>query len=190
MDASRLQFIADHKNDVIDGTMGTGIFPSIAMAQMIIESSNSMGQAGQGITALEANNYFGIKASPAWHGQTMSFNTPNDSNPVSLFRVYPSVEDSVADHTKFLQTNSRYANAGVFASATPEDQAYALAKAGYSEKPYPQYAEALISLINAYNLKDLDSAAQKKKYIEIAGTIVIIAILVFTIFYIYKKRKK
>jgi flagellum-specific peptidoglycan hydrolase FlgJ len=163
MNADRLKFISDHKNDVINGVSGSGLFPSVTMAQMILESSNSMGQAGQGVTAVKANNYFGIKASSNWNGQTMSFNTPNDSNPVSLFRVYPSVKDSVADHTKFLEVNSRYANAGVFSAKTPEDQAYALAKAGYSEKPYPQYADALISLINTYNLKELDVAAQKKK---------------------------
>ena len=84
MSAERDAFIAKYSQDVIDAVCGTGIFPSVAMAQMIIESANSQGQAGQGITAVKANNFFGIKASSAWTGQTMSFNTPNDAKPVRI----------------------------------------------------------------------------------------------------------
>lgn len=163
MSAERDAFIKQHSNEVIDAVQGTGLFPSVAMAQMIIESANSQGQAGQDITALKANNFFGIKADSSWTGERMSFNTPNDGRPVSFFRVYPNVTDSIKDHTNFLLKNSRYTANGVFTAQTPEQQAYALAKAGYSEKPYPQYAEALISLINAYNLKSLDTQISKKK---------------------------
>jgi mannosyl-glycoprotein endo-beta-N-acetylglucosaminidase/stage II sporulation protein P len=163
MSAERDAFIAKYSQDVIDATCGTGIFPSVKMAQMIIESANSQGQAGQGITARLANNFFGIKANTAWTGEKMAFNTPNDAKPVSYFRVYKTVKDSIADHTKFLQVNSRYKTAGVFTAKTPEEQTDALAKAGYSEKPYPQYATGLNAMIKGYNLKKLDSGCLKKK---------------------------
>jgi flagellum-specific peptidoglycan hydrolase FlgJ len=163
MSAERELFIQQHADEVIEATQGTGLFPSVKMAQMIIESANSKGQPGQGITALKAKNYFGIKADKGWTGEKMAFNTPNDGQPVSYFRVYPAVIDSIRDHSSFLIKNSRYRTNGVFDAKTPEDQAYALAKAGYSEKPYPQYATALISLINAYDLKRLDTMMSKKK---------------------------
>lgn len=163
MSAERKLFIEKYKQDVIDATCGTGIFPSVKMAQMIIEGANSQGVAGAGITFVKANNAFGIKANTLWTGPKMSFNTPNDGKPVSSFRVYPSIKDSIIDHTKFLQQNSRYKNAGVFAAKTPEEQAMALAKAGYSEKPFPQYADGIIAMINGYNLKSLDSGCEKKK---------------------------
>lgn len=162
MSAERDAFIAKYKNDVINAVEGTGIFPSVKMAQMIIESANSRGQAGEGITFKQANNAFGIKANTTWTGDKMSFNTPNDGKPVSWFRVYPSIKDSIKDHTKFLQVNSRYKSNGVFDAKTPQEQSYALAKAGYSEKPYPQYAEGLIAIIRGYNLESLDSEAKKK----------------------------
>lgn len=163
MSTERDAFIAKYSQDVIDAVCGTGIFPSVAMAQMIIESANSQGQAGQGITAVQANNFFGIKADSSWTGAKKSFNTPNDGKPISYFRVYPTVKDSIVDHTKFLQLNSRYKTAGVFAAKTPEEQTDALAKAGYSEQPYPNYATALNAMITGYNLKKLDSGCVKKK---------------------------
>lgn len=160
MSLARDQFITKWRNDVVATTCGTGIFPSVKMAQMLIESANSQGQPGQGITFLEANNAFGIKADSSWKGEKKSFNTPNDGKPVSYFRVYPTIKDSIADHTKFLQVNSRYAKAGVFAAKTPEEQLNAIAKAGYAESP--TYASALITIINAYKLKELDEECKKK----------------------------
>jgi mannosyl-glycoprotein endo-beta-N-acetylglucosaminidase/stage II sporulation protein P len=163
MSLTRQQFIDKYSQDVIDSTCGTGIFPSVKMAQMIIEGADSKGVAGEGITFRLANNAFGIKADSSWTGEKKSFNTPNDGKPVSWFRVYPSIKDSIADHTRFLQKNSRYTKSGVFTAKTPEEQTDALAKAGYSEKPYPQYATALNQMIKLYNLKKLDDGCLKKK---------------------------
>ncbi len=163
MSAERDAFIAKYSQDVIDATCGTGLFPSVAMAQLIIEGADEHGVAGNGITFRLANNGFGIKADPSWTGPKESFNTPNDGKPISYFRVYPSIKDSIADHTKFLKENSRYPSHGVFTAKTPEEQTDALAKAGYSEKPYPQYATGLNAMITGYNLKKLDSGCVKKK---------------------------
>ena len=161
MSTQRDQFIAKYKQDVIDATCGTGLFPSVVMAQMIIESADSNGVAGNGITFLKANNAFGIKKGTGWNGPVMSFNTPNDGKPVSEFRVYPTVKDSIIDHTLFLENNSRYKNAGIFAAKTPEEQAKELGIAHYSESP--TYPDALIAMINGYNLKSLDFGCEKKK---------------------------
>lgn len=161
MSLAREEFIKKYSQDVIDATCGTGLFPSVKMAQMIIESADSNGVAGNGITFVQANNAFGIKKGVDWTGPTKSFNTPKDGKPVSVFRVYPTIKDSIIDHTDFLQNNSRYKTAGVFDAKTPEDQVKAIAKAGYSESP--TYADAIIAMINGYKLKELDKKGCEKK---------------------------
>lgn len=158
---TRDQFIDKYKQDVIDATCGTGVFPSVTMAQMIIESGDSNGISGNGITFVKANNAFGIKKGIGWTGQTAVFNTPKDGKPVSEFRVYPTIKDSIIDHTKFLQNNSRYEKAGLFTAKTPEEQIQALVKAKYSESS--TYGNTLNTIISAYNLKKLDGGCEKKK---------------------------
>lgn len=156
----RIDFINRHKADVIEATAGTGLFPSVKMAQMILESADNLGRPGMGVTAVRAKNYFGIKADGSWKGAKLAFNTPNDAQPVSYFRVYSSAKDSVQDHSAFLIKNPRYANHGVFTALNPEQQALALEKAGYAEGS--NYAGKLVNLINTYNLRSLDEEAKKK----------------------------
>lgn len=178
---TRQDFIYKYSSDVIDATCGTNLFPSVKMAQMIIESADGNGVAGNGITFVQANNAFGIKEGIGWSGPVKSFSTPNDANPVSVFRVYPSIKDSIVDHTYFLEKNSRYKNAGVFDAKTPEEQIKAIANAGYAESP--TYASAIIKIINDYNLKDLDAGCETKKIMDI----VLIVVLAFIIYYIASK---
>lgn len=157
MSKEREQFIQKNSNDVIRATAGTGIFPSVKMAQYIIESANNKGESGKGITMLKANNGFGIKADKNWKGRKMAFNTPKDGKPVSYFRVYSYPIDSIRDHTKFLQQNKRYAKA--LKATNPFEQVDEIAKAGYSESP--TYAAALKKIITAYNLTKLDGMKAK-----------------------------
>lgn len=168
------EFIKKYEIAVIDACIGTSIFPSVKMAQLAIET-------GWG-KSVKGNNMTGIKANKSWTGKVISFSTrevlngvsqyfqgtnktysskaavPADVEPQTLFRYYESVSDSIRDHSKFLYDNERYANAGVFSSETPEQQAQALQNAKYATDP--TYAKKLISIINNYNLKRLD---QKKK---------------------------
>lgn len=151
-------FISKNAKDVIKSVQGTGFFPSLKMAQMIIESSGKDASGkfgiGKGLAVRKANNYFGIKADKRWKGQKIALNTPKDGKPISLFRVYPTALDSLIDHSQFLLTNSRYTKHGVFKAETPQAQAEALQRAGYSESP--TYSRALIGLMKAYHLEQLD----------------------------------
>lgn len=152
------EFIRKNAADVIRSVQQTSLFPSVKMAQMIIESSGKDEHGkfgiGKGAAARKAKNYFGIKADRNWRGNKIALSTPRDGKPVSYFRVYNTPLDSLKDHTHFLIVNARYKNYGVFASKTPEQQAEALQRAGYSESP--NYSKALIGLIRAYQLKELD----------------------------------
>jgi len=58
------------------------------MAQMIIESADSNGVAGNGTTFVKANNAFELKPIVRTGPKMSALNTPNDGKPVSYFRVY------------------------------------------------------------------------------------------------------
>lgn len=168
------EFISKFSIAVLAAVSGTQLFPSVKMAQLALET-------GWG-KSVKGNNMTGVKATASWKGKVISFTTREVINGVSqyftgtnqvyssyssvpanvskqtLFRYYDSASDSIKDHSNFLYQNTRYANAGVFTATTPEAQAKALQAAGYATDP--GYAEKLISIINQYNLKELD---QKKK---------------------------
>lgn len=154
--SKQTDFINKHKQAIIEATHGTGIFPSVKMSQMILESG-----WGESANARLANNYFGIKKGVGWTGETLSLKTPNDASKVNVFRKYKTPYDSIVDHSDFLIKNKRYENAGVFSAKTPEEQINALAKAGYAEAK--DYVPKLNSVIKSNNLKQLDEEAKKYK---------------------------
>ena len=164
--SSQTDFINKHKQSVIDATKGTKLFPSVKMSQMIIESG-----WGKSANARLANNYFGIKKGTGWTGETIVLNTPKDGKPVSTFRKYKSVLDSVKDHSSFLIKNKRYENNGVFSATTPEQQVKAIFKAGYAEAK--NYENTLNKLIAQYNLKELDKIILPEKKAKLLPVLII-----------------
>jgi len=179
-------FIATYRAPIIRSTIGTGIFPSVKMAQAALETGWGKSSIG--------NNLFGIKArgnhSPYWKGHAITADTTEYIQGEAGiykegFRVYNSIEDSIRDHTHFLQTNPRYKANNVFAAETPEAQAMALQTAGYATDP--NYATKLINIINQHNLKELD---EKKKIIHRtlgAGTMIIIIGIALAIYHFLLK---
>lgn len=158
MSQETIAFVNRFADNVIESVKGSGIFPSVKMAQMIIESSGNDEygnfKIGRGLAVRKANNYFGIKADNSWKGRKVALSTPRDGKPVSYFRVYNNPLESMKDHTAFLLKNSRYRTNGVFIARTPAQQADALQRAGYAESQ--SYSIALKNMIAAYHLFDLD----------------------------------
>jgi len=147
------QFIDRAKAAVLNDPM-PGLFASVAIAQAALESG--YGQSG---LSLKYQNYFGIKASAGWKGKTSVMKTDEYENGKKVtinsgFRVYPSLQDSIADRNNFLKVNTRYTKGGVFSAKTPEDQAKALQASGYATDP--NYAAKIIAIINQYNLRETD----------------------------------
>ncbi len=171
------EFIDKIKWRVVRSTQKTALFPSVAMAQAILESSS-----GNSTLALNANNLFGIKAYSGWSGGVVY---ANDDLPNEPFRAYQTVNDSIADHNSFLYTNSRYADNGVFTATTPEEQAQALQTAGYATAP--NYANSLINLINKYDLKKLDNLKITMKYIDKSAMIILILLIIYFVLKYFKK---
>ena len=159
---------------VVQATEGTGLFPSVKLAQMALESGWK--------DAAPGNANFGIKADSSWKGKVISSTTREviggvsktfsgtgqiyasrseaitaGANTVTLFRAYDTVADSIFDHTMFLKKNARYAK--VFTATTPEAQAQELKNAGYATAT--NYPATLMSIINSYNFKIFDTLKKK-----------------------------
>lgn len=132
-----------------------GVFPSITLAQAILESA--WGQSG---LATEGNNLFGIKADESWTGPVIEMETQEFVNGgyitiIARWRVYEKWEQSVLDHGKFLKENSRYEEAGVFKAKDYREQAEAIWRAGYATDP--AYVDKLCSMIESYELNKYDN---------------------------------
>lgn len=163
-------FIKEYANEIVRATYGTGLLPSVAIAQAALET-------GWGSTIKKAaNNMFGIKGTN-WNGKVISLNTSevingvrksyagtgktyssysialaDGANRYTIFRAYDSIRDSVEDHNKLITGSSRYKP--VLAETTPEGQARALQSCGYATAT--GYADSLIRIIQQYNLAEYD----------------------------------
>lgn len=146
---SKNEYIRKYAPAVVFVCEGTGLFPSVMMAQLIIESN--WGKDG----LVQHNNFFGIKADKNWSGKTIKRPTPKDATKFSFFRAYPTLLDGFKDRVRFLLENSRYTKHGVFKARSPEEQTKALRLAGYAENG--KYDQMLNDIINQNNLKQLDS---------------------------------
>jgi flagellum-specific peptidoglycan hydrolase FlgJ len=129
----------------------TGVPASIKLAQGISESG-----AGSSRLAVEGNNHFGIKCKKEWTGPTISH---TDDLPNECFRKYASPEESYRDHSDFLRTRSHYAFLFQLDPLDYKGWAYGLKKAGYATAP--QYPQALLQVIELYELYQYDRMGQQ-----------------------------
>lgn len=185
---TRNDYIALYSADAVRANEGTGLFPSVAIAQAIVESGN-----GNSVLASKYKNHFGIKADSSWTGRSVNLSTREVISGSSVniqdnFRVYDTVEDSYRDRVRFLQENPRYRNAGVFDANTPLQQLESLQRAGYATDP--NYANTLNAVLERENLSMFDKAvsytvAYTKKNTGLVITIVILFLIL--IYLLYKR---
>ena len=149
-------YINTYKDLAILEMRRTGIPASITLAQGIHESG-----AGMGELALASNNHFGIKCKSGWTGKTVKH---NDDARGECFRKYPAAEDSYRDHSDFLKMSQRYASLFTLDPADYEGWANGLKKAGYATNP--KYPQALIKLIEDYQLQDYTLIALGKMPVD------------------------
>lgn len=137
----------------------SGILASLTIAQAILESGWGTSELAQ-----NANALFGIKADSRWSGKAYSKETQecydgvNYTTVTALFRAYGSWDESIADHSAFLLTESRYA--AVIGEKDYKTACRAIKAAGYATAP--DYAEKLIALIESYELTAYDGDMQKE----------------------------
>lgn len=145
-------YIDQYKGLAIEQMQKYHIPASITLAQGLLESG-----AGRSTLATKANNHFGIKVSGNWTGPYI---LRDDDAPNEKFRKYKSAKDSYEDHSLFLQ-GKRYQ--GLFQLKITDYKGWAkgLKTAGYATSP--SYAEALIRIIEMYNLYQFDSGKYKQE---------------------------
>jgi flagellum-specific peptidoglycan hydrolase FlgJ len=189
----RNQFVQKYAETVKRITAGTGISPQVLFAQAILESSGKDNKGkwgvGQSQLAKKYNNYFGIKASRQWKGPVVNMKTQeyygNATQPTTIndfFRVYNSFEDSATDYIRFLKTNPRYTNAGVFTAKTPQEQIEAIKRAGYATAP--NYVELVMGIINK-NVKQFVPEFTTAQKAAIGGTGLLLLLVGY--FFFFKK---
>jgi len=188
---TRAQFLAKYYPEMVAVTQGSGLFPQVMAAQAIVESSGlvkGLYYPGESILAKQANNYFGIKASSQWKGDTITLKTGEYYNGKKViengtFRKYPTTKAGFEDYKNFLKTNPRYTKAGVFSATTPAAQAQALQAAGYATDP--NYSKLLINVMNGFSnlIKTI-----KNNPIASSGTALLVGALLF--FLITSKKTK
>lgn len=138
-------YIAQYKQLAIENRDRYGIPAAITMAQGILESN-----AGLSELATDCNNHFGIKCGSSWYGKTMN---KDDDARGECFRCYSSAQESYSDHSEFLK-RQRYAFLFDYKITDYGAWAKGLSRAGYATDPgYPQ---KLISIIETYELYELD----------------------------------
>lgn len=180
---NRAEYIKKYTNAAVNATSGTGLFPSVALAQGAVESGN-----GDSVLASKYNNHFGIKADKSWTGKKVNMNTREvvngkDETQGAFFRVYNSAEESYRDRAKFLKENPRYTKAGVFTAKTPEEQLKAFQRAGYATDP--NYASVIYGVLKKNGLEVLDIL--KKNQTKIG--VVVLAIGLITTGYVLYNQK-
>lgn len=138
-----------------------GVYASVTIAQAIIESG-----WGKDVLPTKYNNYFGVKKSTDWGGETVWLNTPNDAQKRSEFKVYESIQESFDDHGKLIGTSSRYGEAKneYDEKKGAKAQVHEIAKAGYAESPV--YEQTIGKIIDEYDLQQYDTGAINTKSSE------------------------
>jgi len=124
---------------------------SITLAQGLVESAS-----GNSRLARLANNHFGIKCH-GWTGETI-FHDDDKAN--ECFRKYQTAELSFLDHSEFLRSRKRYAQLFTIEITDYKKWAHGLKAAGYATNP--NYAKALIDLIEKYKLYEFDILPPEK----------------------------
>ena len=119
---------------------------SVTMAQGILESGY-----GESTLAKKGNNHFGIKCHKDWKGKKI-FHDDDEEN--ECFRSYSNPVKSYKDHSLFLANRDRYRFLFDLNSKDYKSWAEGLKKAGYATDP--EYSKKLISLIERFNLSQLD----------------------------------
>ena len=157
----------------------SGILASVSLAQFILESGYGKSELAQ-----KANNCFGMKKSlsgntwsgSVWDGKSVYTKKTKEQNKdgsyttiTADFRKYPSVEDSIADHSAYLlgaKNGSKKRYAGLKGCKEYKKAAKIIKDGGYATSL--TYVDKLCSIIEKWKLTqyDVKSGSSSKKSID------------------------
>lgn len=148
----------------------SGILASVSLAQFILESGY-----GKSELAINANNTFGMKKvlsgnnwkGSVWDGSSIYTKQTQEQNPdgsmitiTADFRKYGCVEDSIADHSAYLNgamNGSKKRYEGLAGEKDYRKAAQIIKDGGYATSL--TYVEKLCDIIQRWNLTRFDAAA-------------------------------
>lgn len=135
-----------------------GIFPSVTIAQAILESG-----WGTSDKAKLGNNLFGIKADTSWTGNRIDLPTQEWDGVkmvmvTASWRAYPDWAASIEDHSKNMVLKPTYSRNGVFSAKNYKEQITAIKKAGYATDP--NYVQHICGIIDRLHLWTYDPSGQ------------------------------
>lgn len=152
---SRQEFIATLVPYAQELQGGYGVLPSIIIGQACLESN-----FGQSTLASTYNNLFGVKAYGNQEKVNLETQEYLEGHWVTVkgnFRVYPSWEASMEDHTQLFVNGvdwDRHKYEPVLQAKSYQEAAKALQEAGYATDP--TYADKIIAMIEQYQLHQYD----------------------------------
>lgn len=127
-----------------------GLFPSVMIAQSILESN-----WGRSQLSTEYNNYFGVKATLSDDSirlETEEYVNGESGRYLESFRKYKSKKESFEHYAKLLTEAKRYDK--VKTAMDFREAAVYINQGGYATDP--NYADKIISIIEKYNLGQYD----------------------------------
>ena len=144
----------------------SGILASVSLAQFLLESAHARSEL-----ALDTNNCFGMKCDllddsfpgSTWDGRRYNKATREETidgisyNTHSDFRVYDSVEDSIADHSAYLsgaERNNEKQYAGLIGEQDYRRALQIIKDGGYATDT--NYVNNACSIIERYDLTQYD----------------------------------
>jgi len=146
----RENYLADTREIATKTAKRNGLFPSVMLAQSVLESN-----WGRSKLSKEYNNYFGIKEVKKGKGvifETEEYVDGESGRYLQSFKKYSSKAESFEHYAKLLTKTERYKD--VKSANSYKEAANAIMKAGYATDP--KYANKIISVIETYNLQELD----------------------------------
>lgn len=140
------------------------------MAQFVLES-----QAGRSPLFKVSNNAFGIKASYPWTGDRVAFDSWEVGGvATSYFRVYESLEASIADHAGFF-TSTEYRALVAYKKAikarTYREECLALAGVYAGDK---DYGRKLLDLIERYRIYEYEERRECASGLDLPQGLILI----------------
>ena len=133
-----------------------GVPASVTLGQIILESGGS-NPGGLSDLAYKDNNLFGIKAGSKYNGKTVNYSTLEYVNGQAVkttasFRKYNSVEESIIDHAKLL-------NSDIYTNKTKNSTNLTeyVSAMGSVYATDPNYSNKLMNIINSNNLTQYDN---------------------------------
>lgn len=144
------EYLTDTREIAVKTAKRNGLFPSVMLAQSVLESNWGRSELSE-----KYNNYFGIKEIKKGEGviyDTEEYVDGKSGRYLENFKKYNSKQESFEHYAKLLTKTERYKDVKNAKNYT--EAANVIMKAGYATDP--KYANKIISVIETYNLHELD----------------------------------